>query len=190
MLAHTKNKIAFGVVVLVIVGMVVLLSVVSPQEIVEAVGVRNGYLLAFLISLFGGFSAGGSVTFIAVIATLAVGGLNPFYLGLVSGVSLAIGDMVMFYAGTRGRALVTGRWDERIARIERAIATRPWLSRLIPVGSYLYIGFTPLPNDVLLLSLAALEYPPRKIAGIIIAGDITFALMITLLAANGVTLFI
>lgn len=52
--------------------------------------------------------------------------------------------------------------------------------------TYVYMGFTPLPNDLLLLFLAAIEYPAKKMGGIIVLGDITFALMITTLAAKGV----
>jgi hypothetical protein len=158
----------------------------SPEEIVNKIGVKNGYLLAFIVSFFGGFSAGGSITFIGLLITLVAGGLNPIYLGLLAGVSLAIGDMIMFYAGSKGRELVRGEWDKKIDKLSKVFEKRKWLRKTVPFLAYLYIGFAPLPNDVLILFLAAIEYPIKKMNAIIILGDLTFALMITLLAARGI----
>jgi hypothetical protein len=95
----------------------------------------------------------------------------------------------MFYIGSQGRQLVEGDWDKKIAKIAKIFEKRAWLKKLTPLIAYLYMGFLPLPNDILILFLAAIKYPPRKMNCIIIAGDITFALMITLLAAKGITLF-
>jgi len=46
------------------------------------------------------------------------------------------------------------------------------------------------PNDFLLLFLAAIEYPAKKMNGVIILGDLTFALMVAILASKGIMLFI
>jgi len=162
---------------------------VSPEEIVNKIGVRNGYFLAFAISLFGGFSSGGSIAFISLLITLVSGGLNPVYLGLVAGISLAIGDMIMFYVGSKGRELIRGKWSKRIRKVSKMFKKRKKLERMVPVIAYLYIGFAPLPNDVLILFLAAIEYPIKKMNAIIILGDLTFSLMITLLTAKGIMFF-
>ena len=61
---YKKKLIGFLVLVIFIVGLITLLYFISPQEIVNTVGVSNGYLLALVVSFFGGFSAGGSVSFI------------------------------------------------------------------------------------------------------------------------------
>lgn len=182
-----KKILSVALLVLLLVALVIFLNFISPEEIVEKIGVRNGYLLAFLVSLFGGFSAGGSVTFISLLLVLAAGGLTPLYLGLVSGTSLAIGDILMFYTGAKGRELISGKWDTRIHRLTEAIDTRPSLRKFIPFGSYLYIGFAPLPNDILLLFLAAIEYPLRRMIPIIILGDLTFATVLTVFAAQGMS---
>ncbi len=187
--ANKKKIFLLSLFVLFIVCLVILFVFVSPEEIVRTIGVRNGYVLAFFVSLFGGFSAGGSVSFIALLVTLVAGGLNPYYLGLVSGISLAIGDMVMFYAGSQGRTLVTGKWDKKIDRFAKRFKRGAISDFLIPVVAYLYMGFAPLPNDVLLLFLAGIEYPPRRMRIIIVLGDLTFAFMVTLLAARGAMLF-
>lgn len=184
-----KKTIIFLVLSIVVISLITLLHFISPEEIVNKIGFRNGYIIAFVVSFFGGFSAVGSISFISLLITLVAGGMNPVYLGLVAGISLAIGDMIMFYVGSKGRELVRGKWDKKIDKVANVIKKRKWLEKMVPVIAYLYIGFAPLPNDVLILFLAAVKYPPKKMNGIIILGDITFALMITILAAKEIIIF-
>jgi len=183
---YNKKFISLLVLVVFLVSLITLLYFISPEEIINKIGVRNGYILAFVVSFFGGFSAGGSVSFISLLITFVVGGMNPVYLGLLAGTSLAIGDMIIFYAGSKGRELVRGKWDKKIDKVANVFKKRKWLKKIIPIIAYVYIGFIPLPNDILILFLAAIEYPVKKMNGIIILGDITFALMITILAAKGI----
>ena len=181
-----KKFFIFLLLALFIISLITLLFFVSPEEIVRKIGVQNVYILVFIVSLFGGFSAGGSISFISLLITLAIGGVDPIYLGLVAGTSLAIGDMIMFYVGSKGRELIKGAWDEKINKVALVFKKRKWLEKMTPFLAYFYIGFAPLPNDVLILFLAAIEYPAKKMNWIIILGDLTFALMITTLAAKGV----
>jgi len=184
---HNKKKIiGFVILVVFIIAIITLQFFFSPVEIIEKIGVHNGHILASIVSFFGGFSAGGSVSFISLLITLVAGGLNPVLLGIISGISLAIGDIIMFFAGSKGREFVKGKWDKRIDKVANVFKKRKWLEKLVPVIAYLYIGFAPLPNDVLILFLAAIEYPAKKMRIIIILGDITFALIVTLLAAKGI----
>lgn len=184
-----KKLIAFSVLVVFLISLITFLLFVSPEEIVDNLGVRNGYIILFIVSFFGGFSSGGAFSFISFLVTLVAGGMNPIHLALIAGVSLALGDMIMFYAGSRGRDLVKGKWDKKIDRVTNLLKKRKWTEKAIPVFAYLYMGFTPLPNDILLLSLAAVEYPQKKMNVIIILGDLTFALMLTMLAVKGVLVF-
>jgi len=183
---YNKKLIGFLVLAVFLIALIISLYFVNPEEIVNKIGARNGYILAFVVSLFGGFSAGGSVSFISLLIVLVAGGMNPIYLGLVSGISLAIGDMIMFYAGSKGRELIKGKLNKGINRVASIFKKRRWLEKMIPVIAYVYISFAPLPNDVLILFLAAIKYPAKKMNVIIILGDITFALMITILAAKGI----
>lgn len=184
---YRKKIILFSVLAIFLILLTALLYFISPEEIVDKIGVQNGYILAFFVSLFGGFSAGGSISFISLIITLVVGGMDPIYLGLISGVGLAIGDMVMFYAGSKGRELINKKWTEKIDRVASYFKKRKWLEKSIPLISYLYIGFTPLPNDILILFLAAIKYPPKKMLVIITLGDMSFTLLVTILASKGIT---
>jgi hypothetical protein len=184
-----KKIFLFTILALFIIALITLLYFISPEQIVNKIGVQNGYLLAFFISFFGGFSAAGSITFISILITLVAGGLNPLYLGLIAGISLAIGDMIMFFAGSKGRELFSGKWNNKIDRLANFIMKKKWLKKSVPVLAYLYIGLSPLPNDIVILFLAAIKYPYKKMSGVIILGDITFALLVTLLATKGIVIF-
>jgi len=187
---YSKKILVFSVLVIFILSLIILLNFVTPTEIVDKIGIRNSYILAFVVSFFGGFSSGGSISFISLLITLVAGGINPIYLGLIAGISLAIGDIIMFYAGSKGRELIRGKWDKKINKVANIFEKRKQLKKITPLLAYLYIGFAPLPNDVLILFLAAIKYPIKKMAGIIILGDLTFALVLTTLAAKGLMIFV
>jgi len=180
-----NQVIVFSFLLIFVLGVIGLSYYINPTELVRNIGVQNGYLLAFGVSFFGGFSAAGSISFIALITTLVLGGMNPWYLGIVSGISLTIGDLIMFYTGIKGRELVSDKWDRRINWLAEKIMARPWLRRLTPIIAYAYIGLTPLPNDILIILMAAIKYPPKQMTVIITLGSITFALLITTLTAAG-----
>ena len=179
----------FLILVTFLVALSVLFIFVTPEEIVSRVGVRNGYILAFLVAFFGGFSAIGSISFISLLITLVLGGMNPIYLGLLSGISLSLGDMLMFFIACKGRELIKGKWKRRINKIAKMFEEKIWLEKIIPIIAFIYIGLTPLPSDVMIASLAMIEYPKNRMRLIIILADVTFALMIATFATKGVMMF-
>jgi len=187
MKSYTKNVIIFVILVAFLAALIASLFFFSPEEIIREVGVTNAYILLFVISFFGGFSAGGSVSFLAVLATLAAGGLNPWLLGITAGIALAIGDIIMFFIGLKGRELITGKWKERINRFSKFVDKKA--HKFIPFIVYLYMGFTPFPNDLIILSLAAINYPKKKVYLPIILGDLTFAILFAILASMGISWF-
>lgn len=61
-------------------------------------------------------------------------------------------------------------------------AGQQFWKQLTPILAYLYIGFAPVPNDILIMFLAAIKYPRKLTYKIIAAGDLTFALVVVILA--------
>lgn len=185
-----KNILTFSILAIFIIALITLLIFVKPTEIVGILGIKNAYILTFFVSLFGGFSAGGSVSFISLLVTFTLGGLNPIYLGIIAGIALTIGDIIMFYFGSKGRELIEGKWDKKLIKLAKLFEKKKWLKKMTPFLAYLYIGLTPFPNDILLFFLAAIKYPAKKMNIIILLGDLTFPLMVTLLTARGIILFV
>ena len=185
---HYKKLIALFLFVAFVVSLMILLHFFSPAEIVDRVGIQNSYIIAFVVSFFGGFSTWSSFSFISTLVTLVAGGLNPIYLGIIAGISLAAGDLIMFYLGSKGRELVVGKWERRLKKIAKYIKDKK-IEKFIPFIAYLFIGFAPIPNDFIILFLAFIEFPRRKIYLPIILGGLTFALLICILASKGILLF-
>lgn len=183
-----RRLIIFILLSMVLISIFITGSIVKPEEFIDRIGTRNGYLSAFAIAFFAGFSALTAISFYSILIAYIAGGLNPFLLALVVGVSLALGDMFLYWIGRRGRDIISGSLDRRINRLADWFRTSG-RERFIPVLSWIYMGFMPLPNDWLLLFLASIRFPHRKMHYIIILGDLTHAGFVTFLATQGILLF-
>ena len=172
--------------------LLILISALSlfmgSEEIVSRIGIRNGYIVASLVSFFAGFSAFTIVPFYSMLVTFISGGMNPLILWLIAGTSLALGDIFLFYFGLKGRDMISGRLDRTIERMAKYFRKRQ-REKYIPLLSYIYMSFLPLPNDWLLLFLASIRFPQKKMNLIIILGDYTHTCLITFLAVKGIGIF-
>ncbi|MBT3643022.1 hypothetical protein HN604_00830 [archaeon] len=182
-----KNLIIIAIIILLIVGFLSLLFFWSPEELVKKLGVQNAYLFLFFISFFGGFSAWGSVSFIATLITFATSGLNPLFVGITAGTSLFMGDLLMLYLGGKGIKALDKKWDNRLQKFSKKFSKKTML--LIPFITFFYIAFVPLPNDIMIAFIAIMHYPYKKAVVPIILGDYVFAILVAILASQGILLF-
>lgn len=185
---HKKKILIFIAFILLLSGIIYFFMTVNPEEMVEKIGVENGYILALFTSFFAGFSMVTTASAYSFLAALIAGGLNPLILGLIGWLSLSLWDMTMYYLWRKGRDLVTGRFNKEIQYVSDTLEKRN-LERFIPIISYIYIAFTPLPNDMLLIFLATIKFSPKKTALIIILWDFTLMLAFTLVIAQWISLF-
>ncbi len=185
---RTRRLIAFTLMALVVLTLFVVSTYYNPDEIIESIGKRNGYIIAFVIAFFAGFSAFTAVSFYSLLIASIAAGLNPVLLALVTGTSLSLGDMFLFHFGHRGRALIRGKLDRRINQLANYFRKHN-LERRIPLISYVYISFIPLPNDWLLLFLASIKYPQTRFNLVIVLGDLTHVSILVFLASKGIMLF-
>ncbi|KKS92384.1 MAG: hypothetical protein UV67_C0005G0047 [Parcubacteria group bacterium GW2011_GWC1_43_12] len=173
-------------IILALIAWGIFLYFVGPEKIVEFLGYQNSYIAAFIISLIGGTSVFTTASFYATVATLAAGGLNIFILATIAGIGAALGDSFFFFLGTKGRKMSSPSFKKRLDRFSK------WLRRLpnwtIPFFAFIYAGFIPLPNDVMMISLALGKYKFRKIIPFVLAGDIVLMLIISFLAKEGINL--
>jgi membrane protein YqaA with SNARE-associated domain len=161
---------------------------IGPENLVSRIGFRNGYLIAFVVSFFAGFSAFTALPFYSTLISFIAGGLHPVLLGLIAGFALSLGDIFLYYFGRKGREIISGRLDRSISRMTSYFTERN-LVKYIPVFSYIYISIIPLPNDWLLLFIASIRYPQKKMNLIIILGDLSHAAIITFLTVKGIMIF-
>lgn len=157
---------------------------VRPTALVEALGVEGGYLLMFLVALLGGVSSFTSPSYYATIATLAVGGLDPVLLGVISGAAISVGDSLYFILGRSGQTLAEGgRYEASFNRIKRSVSAAPVWS--VPLGTYALVALTPFPNDVL---AAALGFAGMRYTAVIVPlvlGNVTLTMLTAYAAIYG-----
>lgn len=159
----------------VIIGINVLFSYVSPQELVKNIGVENSYLVTFLVAALGGVSSFTSPILYTMIATFAAGGSTPWLIGLSGGLGIALGDILIFILCRIGY-LSTQKLHKHDA--EKYLH----LQEKLPLWSqylllYLILGFTPFPNDLMMLILVLLGYRLRAVAPLLLFSGITFAML-------------
>ncbi|MDR3559289.1 MAG: hypothetical protein P4L58_02720, partial [Candidatus Pacebacteria bacterium] len=116
----------------------------------------------------------------AAVITLALGGLNIFSLSLVAGVGATLGDGIFFYFGLVGRQYVYGHLEAIIKRI--ALWLRQRSEWFLPLAVYIYSGFAPTPNGIMILTLALSGYRYKKIFLPNLLGNVTFMLLLSLFA--------
>jgi len=169
--------------VLVLAGVFLSLNLVffflSPDQIVEYVGVENTYLTVFLIASVGGLNViTGGVLYASIIA-FAAGGASPWLLGLVGGIGIAIGDSLVFYLFRYTSKSLSPQWQKKADRVKEKVEHLPRSMQYLLI--YVYLGLTPLPNDILMFLLAVLRFKLVQVLPVIIAGTITIATLIAFL---------
>lgn len=183
-----RGQTAFWLILLFIIAWTVLLFNYTPQEIVEVLGVNNTYLVGFVVSVLGAFSSLTTFSTYPAIITLAAGQVNPFLLGAVAGVGLAIGDTFFFFFGLTARGVVSKKFKRRLEVIIRWLKRRSQL--FLHFFIFIYVGFTPFPNNVLTGLLALSDYPFKKLAPPLFLGDMLLPILVAYLSYQGVDLLI
>ncbi|MFC2090691.1 hypothetical protein ACFLT1_07910 [Bacteroidota bacterium] len=188
-MSEKKRKyLAVVLIGLILVSIPVTSLIIGPEELVNRIGLEQGYLLVFIVSFFAGYSAFTAVSFYTLIISFIAGGLHPLALGIIAGLSVSLGDLLMYYFWRRGRELISGKMDQRINRLSAWFQIKQ-RSKWIPYLSFIYFSIIPLPNDWLLLFLASIRFPRNKVLLIILLGDLVHVMLLTQLASKGIQLF-
>ncbi|MDB4303794.1 hypothetical protein N9934_03280 [Desulfosarcina sp.] len=183
---RTKKYIAFFIVLAFIVLWSVLMFYIGPEELINEIGVRNGYILAFFMAVFGGVSALSSTSFYVVEVGLVLGGLNPYIVGVLGGIGLSVGDTLFFFLGNRAKRTVVNYRKKWMGHFSKWLNRRPkWI---VPIIAFVYSGLTPLPNDVLMIAAAFSDIKYRRIIVPVLLGNIFLTTIIAIAALNGFNL--
>lgn len=166
-----------ALLVSLIVGANIWMYVIGPEQVVQWVGVGNIYLLIAILAFFGTISAFAAPFFYSFLAVVAFGGVNPIPLVFAATLGLFFGDSVFYYMAELGRWSVSGWYEDHFKKFIEWGRSK---SDMVVQGvTYFYFGFTPLPNDLLMVALVAFGYSYRNMMLSIFLGDLTIALLIT-----------
>ena len=182
-----RNRIYVSLLVLILffVGWALFFHYYSVESLIEAIGIKNVYLAAFMLAIVGGFSSITGFSLYAALAALAHGGVNPYILGTIAGVGIFISDSLFYFLLLRMKSLVTSihkRSNRLFGKIWRFLYRMPtWL---VFFSIYLYTGFSPIPNDILLAVLVLSGYEYKEFAPFIFLGDLTAMILLTTIAST------
>ncbi|MFH1064784.1 MAG: VTT domain-containing protein [Candidatus Woesearchaeota archaeon] len=176
-----KRYIVFVLLLIFIILWSILIYFKHPGEIIRMVGVKNGYIISFFVGLFGGAATFTAIIYYPVLGTLAAGGLHPLVLALIAGAGMTIGQSIYFYFGYTGRAVLSEKNQARMDKVRVWIHKKPEF--LVRALIFLYVGFTPLPNNLLTASGGIIDYPFKKIIWPLLLGNIIMTAMVTQIVA-------
>lgn len=173
----SKNfKLVFMVLLIILIAVSVLLFIFDPQVIVDYIGLHNVYLSLFVISLFSGVSTLTSVPYLATLYALAQTTASPLLLGIAGGLGIFVGDVFYYYLGHSGRQIISGRPKQYVDKFANWLGKRS--DKFAEIISYLYTGFTPLPNDILMLAMSLGKVPFNKIAIPVLIGTVQLSILL------------
>jgi membrane protein YqaA with SNARE-associated domain len=178
------RRVLFVFLLVVFVGLIILLVLFDPKEVIASIGIGNSLIIAFFLSIAGAFTSLTKISSYPLIISLIAGQMNPLLVGLVIGLGMAAGDILFFAFGYSARDWAGKKWKKNL---DRFLA---FVSRLreifVQVLIFLYMAATPFPNNMLSGALAFIGYPLRKAVLPIVLGDIAFCLLIAWLASQGI----
>ncbi len=178
-------KIATLVIMLAMVaGLAVVLFMYDIREMVQVLGIRNSYLIAFLFSIVGAYTNMTKITTYPLVVALALGHSQPLLVGLFAGLGLAVGDILFYYMGFTAREMTGGKTR---ARLEKLLARLKRQSMVVVQAFiFLYVAFSPFPNNLLTGALAFTGYPFVRVLVPLVLGDLTLPVVIALLVSRGI----
>jgi membrane protein YqaA with SNARE-associated domain len=153
-----------------------------PDRVVELVGARNVYLVMFILAFLGGLSTFTGIPYHWVLMAFAVGGANPYFLGISTGVGVILGDTTSYFVGYGGSELVPERFKHWIAKLFEFGTRHP---RWLPVVIFLYGALMPSSNDVIVIPAGLVKYPFWKVMLPLALGNLVFNTWLALVAVGG-----
>lgn len=169
-----------AVVFLVVFGAIsVTLYFLSPERIVGYIGVQNAYIFIGVLAFLGGMSIFSSIPYHIIMVSLAVGGANPWILGLVTSFAVMLGDSTSYFVGTQIKQVLSPFAARVVARIERLYEKHP---KLMPFAFFVYGSIVPLSNDVITIPMGILGYPFWRMMIPLALGNLVFNISLALLA--------
>ena len=166
----------FVFMLIITIGWAVFFYFVSPETVIDKIGIKNSYLIVFVLGVICGFSSFTSSTFYIVVIAAASGGSNPLIVGLSGGIGLCISDSAFYYVVSKGTHIIDKHWKKLTDFLKKWMDYLPnWL---IYSFVYVYSAFVPIPNDIMLVTLAIGGYPFKKISPFLFVGDISSVILL------------
>ncbi len=129
---------------------------ITPEQLIQWIGVNNAYLLMFVLALAGGLTTFSGIPFHFVLITFAVGGMNPLLLGIAAGSGVVLGDASSYYLGSASSTFIGGLFGTFFSKIRDMLEKHP---KLFPIICFIYGACVPFSNDFITVTAGVINYP-------------------------------
>jgi membrane protein YqaA with SNARE-associated domain len=152
---------------------------VTPDVLVNRIGLENAYALMFFVATIGGMTTFNTVPYYSMLLVLATAGVNPLFLGLSSALGVMCGDSLSYLIGNRGAAVVPTMFHSLFEYIRHFAIEKP---RFFPLLCLLYGTFSPLSNDIITIPAGIAKVPFFRVMAPLAVGNIIFNVTLAYLA--------
>src|SRR3989344_1013928 len=168
----TKRRTFSFIIVLSFIIWSVLVYNYTPEEITDAIGFKNGYILAFFVAFIGGTSILFPIPYYLLVLTLCAGGLNPIILGISSGFGIILGDSTSYFLGYTGGDVLPEKLKNLFQKVTNWCLKCSY--KVIFIVFFMYGSLVPLPNDLITVPMGLGKYPFWKVIIPLAIGNIIF----------------
>jgi membrane protein YqaA with SNARE-associated domain len=172
-----KKKILLTLVIFLITWSLILFFV-DIDSLTQLIGVHNLYIILFVVAAISGTSFLTSASFYAIFLSYASSGLNPLMIGLIGGLGMSIGDTLFFFISKKAGDILHMENNKTYKKVFDFISHLP--HSIVYLIVFVYAAFTPIPNDVLVITLGLLQYRYKFVIPIIIVGNIVLLTLVAL----------
>ena len=142
---------------------------------------RYGYLGAFLGSVLGNITVALPTPYAFLITALG-SNLNPLILGFVSGLGATIGEISSYLLGRASRRALNSEQLTKLQLVRRLVERYGFLTIIL-------FAVTPLPDDVLLVSLGMIDYDLKNLVVSVWIGKTVLATLLAYAGFYGIEFF-
>ncbi len=171
----------FAALTLALVGVSLYFSVRSPEEFVGWLGVENSYVLLFVLAFVSGILTFSGVPYHLMLIALALGGLDPWFLGASAASGVILGDCTSYLVGYYGRAIVPERMLSLVQKVPIFLDRHP---RLTPLFFFVYGSIAPFSNDLVGVTMGVARYPIARVMIPLGLGNLVFNTALAIFAAQ------
>lgn len=143
----------------------------SPDTLVDYIGLQNAYILMFTIAALGGMTTFNTIPYFSIILILASAGVNPVLLGLSSAFGVMAGDSFSYFVGQQGATIIPAGLHTLFTKIYEVAKLHP---KLFPVVCVLYGSVSPLSNDFITIPAGMAKIPYWRVMLPLGFGNIIF----------------
>lgn len=177
-----KGPRRFLIFLAVVLLTVLFFSVVTPEAVIEHIGIQGGYMVLFILALLGVSSVVSASFYTTLVVLAASGEFNPFLMGLVAAPGRAVGDSLFFFLGLHSRDISSRFWLKITQTLSAWVDRFPrWMPMALTYG---YTGFTPFPQDFLMVAMGLSGVRFRLVLPFLVLGNATFVIWFSLFVAR------